>query len=250
MVGVAAQAHRQAPEAHFQDAAQGVAGAFRRVDAFAHLRRRVLVGGSQVALLDGVQVVPVEAFLRLDAAQRDHVVRTLHAEFAQQLERHAADRHPRRRLAGAGALQHVAQILVAVFDAAAQVGVTGPGVGQRLLARLPARFRRHDLGPVTVVLVDDHQRDRGSGGAPGPDTRDDLRLVRLDHHAPPAPVTALTPAQPGIDVTLLQSQLRRQPLDDGRELRPVRFTGGQKSHPRTLMSPMLAAARTSRPRPG
>ena len=121
-----------------------------------------------------------------------------------------------------------------VFDPARQVGVAGSGIGERLFARLAAGLGRHDLGPVAVVLVLDDQRDGCARRAPGPHPAEKLRLVGLDHHAAAPPVAALPLAEPGIDVAPPQRQLRGQPFDDGRQLRPVRLPGGQIPHAGTV----------------
>ena len=66
------------------------------------------------------------------------------AELPQQLPADGADGDARRRFAGAGAFEHVADVVVAVLDDAGEVGVAGPRPrdGGALDARCVAVRRR------------------------------------------------------------------------------------------------------------
>jgi hypothetical protein len=124
----------------------------------------------------------------------------LDAGLGEQPQGDGAGGHPRGGLAGGGALQHVAEVLVAVLDAAGEVGVAGAGLGEGALARRVARLRVHDRRPVAPVAVLDLQAQRRPGRAAVADPAQHAGGVRLDDLAPAAAVAALAPPQPRVDV--------------------------------------------------
>src|SRR5690606_18165462 len=162
---VRAQAHRHVPEPRLDDAAEGVALLLGLVDARHDPLLGLAVERPQRALVELRDARPVHAAVARDAAEADHAGAALDAGHLEQPEGDGAGRDAAGRLAGRRALQDVAEVLVAVLDAAGQVGVAGPGLRQRPLARLVARQRVHDLAPVRVVAVRDRDRDGRAGGA-------------------------------------------------------------------------------------
>ena len=57
----------------------------------------------------------------------------------------------------------------------------------------------------------------------------ELNLVRLDDHAPPAPIALLAPRQLVVDVCREKRESGRGAFDEGHEGLPMRFAGGSKS---------------------
>ena len=105
----------------------GVAGFFGRVDGGNHplLERRASTqrsgassGSAAASSNDTVRFVGQH-----HVADRGDVAGDADAEAAEQLPGEAAGGHARGRFAGAGALEHVADVVVAVLDRAGQIGV-------------------------------------------------------------------------------------------------------------------------------
>src|SRR6187402_3656601 len=119
------------------------------------------------------------------SAERGDVTDDLHAELLQQLPGDGADGDTRRGLAGAGAFEDVADVVVAVLDRAGQVRVTGTGAGD--LRALDARRVRRNLGfhghgaaPVVPVFVRNEQGNGTAGGFTAADAAQRLRAIRFD----------------------------------------------------------------------
>ena len=143
------------------------------------------------------------------------------------------ERHPGRGLPGAGPLQDRPGVGVPVLLHPGQVGVAGPGAGQRRVAGQPVQHGRVDrvgrhhglpLGPLAVGHPDRHRAAEAQSVS---DPADDLDLVLLERH-PRAP--AVAEAAPGQAVRHLgRGHLHpgRHALEDGDERGPVRLTRGQ-----------------------
>ena len=170
----------------------------------------------------------------------------LGAELFEQLARDGADRDAGGRFARAGALEHVADVVVAVFHDAREIGVAGPGprhgrtVGSGRAGRL-LRLHVHRALPVLPVLVRDHQGDRRAGGEAVTDAAERLGAVRLDGHAAAAAVPALTAPQLGRDRFEIDRQTRRQAFENGDERLAVRLARCEKTQHRCLILSELFA---------
>ena len=111
-------------------------------------------------------------------------------------------RDPGRGLPGAGPLQDRPGVGVAVLLHAGEVGVAGPGPGQRRVAGQRGergrvdRVGRHDRLPLGPLAVADPDRDRAAEGQAVPHAAEDLDLVLLERH-PRAAAVARAGAGPG-----------------------------------------------------
>ena len=115
----------------------------------------------------------------------DDVADDVGADAPEQLAGDGADGDARSRFARAGALEHVADVVVPVLDDAGEIGVPGPRPrdGRAIDAgRLGRRRRldRHRALPVLPVLVRNEQRDRRAGRDAVADAAQDLRAIGLD----------------------------------------------------------------------
>ena len=167
------------------------------------------------------------------AADLEHRAGDLDPELAQERLRDGAGGDVDGRVAGAGALERVADVVVAVLEDAGEVGVAGPGQRHRLrpLARRLAlgRPRVHPPRPVLVIAVADDERERRSERPPVPEAGEHLDLVLLELLARAAAVALLAAVQVGVDRGAVERQPRRQAGQDRDERRPVRFAGGAES---------------------
>ena len=164
-------------------------------------------------------------------ADADHVAADLGPGLAQQRlgERPGGD--ARRRLAGARALEHVAQVGGPVLERAGEVRVPRPRVAQpsALARRVGLRLRRHHVLPVLVVAVADQQRHRAAQRPAVAHARQHLDRVLLDLHPAAAAVAALAAAQVGVDALALDGNPGRQSLDHDAERGTVRLARGEKA---------------------
>ena len=152
----------------------------------------------------------------------------LDAERGEEGAADGAAGHARRRLARAGALEHVADVGVAVLPGADEVGVPGPR--QVHLGHLRVdRPRAHPLFPVRVVAVGDLQRDRAAERAPVADAGRDEGAVGLDLHAAAAAVAELAARHVAVDRLAVELEPGGQALDDAGQARAVGLARGD--HP-------------------
>ena len=152
-------------------------------------------------------------------------------------------------LAGAGPLEHVADVVVAVLLGADQVGV--PGTRQVDLVDLRVdRPGVHPLLPVGVVAVGDQDRDRAAQGATVAHAGADLDRVGLDLHPPAAAVAELAPRHVAVERLAVELEAGRHALDDRDQPRAVRLAcGGEteaRAHGRTRLSARRASHRVER----
>src|SRR5438067_2123288 len=183
------------------------------------------------ALRAARELVPGDAELTdARAADLGDVAQDRDAELRQQALGHAGHGHARGRLAGAGALQHVADVTMAVLHGAGEIGMSGPRPRHFLLRRARLGHRdTHRRLPVLPVAVGDAQRDRrAEGGAPA-DAGQDVDLIALDLHAPTAAVAALAAGEVAVDVGLSQRQAGRDTVDDGDQCLTVGFARGEEA---------------------
>src|SRR6185312_7980650 len=146
---------------------------------------------------------------------------------------HGAGGDPCGRLAGTGALQHVAHVLVPVLEDAREVGVPGPGQPDRLAP--PAvllellrghRPRAHRVRPVRVIAVLDEERYGAAQRAAVADAAERPHVVLLELLARAAAVARLAARQVAADQLVVELDARRHAADDDRQAWPVRFAGG------------------------
>ena len=164
----------------------------------------------------------------------------------EQLPGHRAGGDAGGGFTRAGALEHVANVVVIVLERAGEIGVTrtrphhrraiGAGrAGRRL------RLDVHRVLPVLPILVANEQRDRRAGGLAAAHARQELRAIGFDRHAPAAAVAALAAAQLERDGIEIDRQSGGQPFEDRDETLSVRFTGRQKTqHPSSILYEEIA----------
>src|SRR5438445_3663242 len=233
---VRAQSHWAAERDHFEHAAERVTLATGLVDRLDH---RGLGGGIGAAHLRGfgapAQLLPGQIEVRgdVDAADLGDVAESRDAELVEQPPRHSRHGHPGGRLAGAGALEDVADVAVAVLHGAGEVGVARPRSSDLLLGDAGlGRADRHRGLPGLAVAVRDLERDGTAERGSPPHAREDVDLVALDLHAAAAPVAALSARQVLVDVAHGQRQARRHAVDDGHEGLTVGLARGKEpKHP-------------------
>ena len=166
-----------------------------------------------------------------------------HAERAQELLGDRAAGHAGRGLAGAGALEHVANVGQPVLLRSDQVRVPGPRQVD-LGDRLGDRPRVHPLLPVGVVAVDYLERDRAAERTAVTDAAGDLGLVALDLHPPAAAVAELAAAEVAVDRLTVELEAGRQTFDDAGQTGAMRLARG-----RQVQAHAVSPRQPGRPRP-
>src|SRR5439155_12320858 len=167
---VRAETGRNAPDAHFDHPADGVALAARFVDPL-------------------FELLGHDTSFHLDADDSDERLR----------DRPRGD--DARRMTRARALERVPDVVQPVLHHAGQVGVTGPRERDGFLALsfglALRRPRAHPPRPVLVVAVPDDECERGPERPPVAQAREDLDLVLLDLLPGAATVPLLPTAKVG-----------------------------------------------------
>ena len=163
------------------------------------------------------------------------MARDANAEAAEQLPGQRSGGHAGGGLARAGALEHVADVVVTVLDRAGEIGVARPrarDVGPVL--RSGRAFRHlgldvHRLLPVHPVAIADQQRDRRAGGDAVADAGEDLGAVAFDLHAAAAAVAALAAAELSVERVDIELEARGHAVHGDDQRLAVRLASGQKS---------------------
>ena len=237
MLDVAAEAHRDAGDVEFDDAAEGVAVGFGLVDGgdgggfcfgvdHAHLR---FVGFGGEAFGSGVEQ-------RLQrggsggfggGADGGDVAADLDSELFQKRFGERSGGDSRGGFAGRGTVDHRADVVEAVFDKAGQVGVAGARDGDFLHFGGVILELRHRRRPVLPVAVADDHRHRRADGLAEADAGKHLGAVGFDLHATAASVALLAAGKLVVDVGFGEGDACRESFDDGRERRAVRFACGE-----------------------
>ena len=150
------------------------------------------------------------------------------AELGEQPLGDRADGDAGGRFAGAGAFEHVADVVEAVLDGAREVGVAGTQAGDALDLGLDG-LDRHLLGPVHPVAVLDPEGDRRAERVAVADAGRDLGVVLLDLHAAAAAIAALAAGEVGGDVASESGRPAGSAFDDHGEALAVAFAGGEEA---------------------
>ena len=183
------------------------------------------------------------------ARDLDHVREHAHARGPQKRLGDRAAGHPRRGLAGAGALEDVADVGQPVLLDADEIGV--PGTRQVHLGQLGVnRPRVHALLPVGVVAVGDLQGDRTAQGSAVAHAAGHVHLVALDLHPPAASVAELAPRQIPVQALAIELEPGGKTLDDAGQSRPVRLARGcqvQRHRPKRDATSLSAGGCPTRP---
>ncbi len=170
-----------------------------------------------------------------DTADRGDVAGDANAEAAEQLSGQRAGRDAGGGLARAGALEHVADVGVAVLDRAGEVGMARSRprhVGTILGAGRALRHLRldvHRLLPVHPVAIANEQGDGCAGGDAVAHAGEDLGAVAFDLHAPAAAVAALATTELQVERVDIELKARGHAVDRDDERLAVRLARGQKS---------------------
>ena len=120
------------------------------------------------------------------------------SEALQELACDGAGPDPGRGLPGAGALEHVTDVLTLVLDRAGEVGVARARTGHDRSLRPPGVRHcllgdTHGVLPVHPVPVLDQERDGSADRLARPYSRQNLGHVGLDDHPATSSVAALPP---------------------------------------------------------
>ena len=150
------------------------------------------------------------------------------ADLPEQLPRDGPHGDACGRLARAGALQDVPDVVVPVFHDARQVGMAGSRArDQRPIdtggCRPAVRFDGHRALPVLPILVRDQQRNRPAGGQAAAHTAQHLSAIGFDRHPAPASVAGLPAAQ-----------LVRHRIEVDRPAPPASLRGSQRAPDREI----------------
>ena len=184
---------------HFEDPADGVAGAVGLVHHFLHARFDSGIHAAEqdlAALAQRHQFRPLHRAVEPDRTHGDDMAQHLDAEFAQKRFGHGPDSDAGGGLAGAGAFQNIPGVVKIVLDRARQIGMSRPRSRHRppLVLRpggVPGVLDGQGFGPVPPVLIlddDGHRRADGVGVAhPG----HNFRAIGFDLHAAAAAVALL-----------------------------------------------------------
>lgn len=203
-VHVRAEPDGHAVRQHLDDAAEGVAVLVGLVDLGDHRLARV---GVEAAHRVGVEPLHVggdgvDPVRRLGGGQLHDVADDLDARGLLEVgPGDGTEGHAGCGLPGTRALQDRPGLVEAVLLHAGEVGVAGPGPGQRGVTGLLGqhlgvdRVRRHDLLPLGPLGVAHHHGDRGAHGEAVPDTAEEGDLVLLELHPRTAAVTEPSPGE-------------------------------------------------------
>ena len=234
---VAAEPDRQPARDHFERAAGGIPRIAAAIDLRDHVDLGIEVGAAQRRVgADVARRFECDAQRRVEADAVDaiHVADDLDVERSKQLPGNRARRDTRRGLAGARALEHVANIGAVVFDDAGKVGMPRTRPRDDRPDRAGRSRRRlilgmHRLLPVFPILVANEQRDGRAERFAGAHARENLGLVGFDRHAAAAAVSTLTPLELFGDGVEIDMQSGRHALENDDEPLAVRLAGGEKT---------------------
>ena len=219
---VAAEARRHAARDDLEAAAHRVAGFARRVDLGDHPRARHRHRRSAAPSRRRWPLRVVERHRQRIGQRRGPIETTWLTisalDLSEQLPRDGADRHARGRFAGAGALEDVPDVVVAVLDDAGEIGVAGPRARDDRPIDAGASGRAA-ADSTAIVRCQFSQSLFGISSAIGPpvvtpvaDAAQDLRAVGLDRHPPAAAVAGLAAAQLSGDGVEVDRETRRHAL--------------------------------------
>ena len=238
---VAAQSRRQAVGEDLDDAAEGFAFLVRGVDLGHHGVGGFAVEAAQRIGVEGQDVVRDRqrpAFRDGDAGDGDGVADELDAELLQERGGDGAEGHPGGGLAGAGALQHGPGLVEAVLLHAGEVGVAGPGPGQRGVAGLVGQdfgvhgIGRHDLFPLGPFGVADLDGDGAALGQAVADAAEDRDHVLFEFHPGAAAVAEAAAGQRIADLPAGEFDTGGDAFNNSDQGRTMGFSGSQPTQHR------------------
>ena len=231
---VGAEAGDEAEDADLEAAAEALVGLAQAVDLGHHRLARLGVEAAHRVLVDAGEVGrrQVVALGGLDRGDLGDVAVDLHPQRGEEAAGDGTGGDAGGGLAGAGALEHVADVVVAVFLGADEVGV--PRARQVDVVGLEPRDRPgvHPLLPVGVVAVGDEDGDRAAERAAVANAGADIGRVGLDPHAAAAAVAELAPGHVAVERLAVELEPGRHALDDRHEPGPVRLPRGGETERR------------------
>ena len=240
MLDVAAEAHRDAGDVEFDDAAEGVAVGFGLVNrgngggfgfGVEHPHLRFVGFGGEAFGSSVEQRLQRGGGVHLrNGADGGDIAADLDAELLQKRFGQRSGGDPRGGFAGRGAVNHRADVVEAVFDEAGEVGVAGAGDGDFLHLGGVILELRHRRRPVLPVAVADHHRHGRADGFAEAHAGEHLGAVGFDLHATAASVALLAAGKLCVDVGLGERDACGKSFDDGRERRAVRFACGEVAY--------------------
>ena len=243
-VDVAAEPRRQAVREDLDDTAEGLAFLVRDINLGDHGVGGLTVEAAQGVGVEGDHVAGNRQrppFRDCNAGDGDSMGDQFDAELLQERGRDGAEGYAGGGFPGAGPLQHGPGLIEAVLLHAGEVGVAGPGAGQRGVARLVGedlrvdRVGRHDLlplGPFRVADLDGH------GAAlrdPVPDAAQDGHDVLFELHPGTAAVAQAASRQGLADPGAGELNTGGHAFNNSDQCRAMGFSGSQptqhKIHP-------------------
>ena len=217
----------EAEGAHLELAAERLVLLPQAVDLGHHRLGRLGVQAADGRVVDPLEVLgrEVVALGRAHRGDLDHVAEDAHADRGEKALRDRARRDPRRGLARAGALEHVADVGEAELLQPRQVRVAGSREVRLLDLRVDGPGV-HPLIPVRVVAVGDQDRDRAAQRPAVANARADLDRVALDLHAAATAMAELAPRHVAIERLAIELEPgragpRRSRPGRGRGTRPL-----------------------------
>ena len=224
---VGAEARHEPEGADLEDAAERLVALAQDVDLLDHRPRGVGVQAADGRRVDRGEVGRADpvGLGGLHRADLRDVGDDVDVEGGEERLGQRAAGHAGGRLAGARALEDVADVREAVLLGAGEVRVAGTReVDLRHVGLHGPRV--HPLLPVGVVAVGDHHRDRAADRAAVAHAARDLRGVLLDLHPPAPAVAELAAGHVGVDGLEVELEAGGQPLDHAGQAGAVGFTCG------------------------
>ena len=226
---MAAQPNRKPGRDDFDDTAECISGLLAGIDLFDN---RALCRRIRNAHLRFLSDEPQFRHAQIGGSFRDRrtdthaVPENIDSERSQELPRETANRDARGSLTRRGAFENVADIFKIIFQNARKVRVTGTRTRHDFGFPAIARISRHPLFPILEVAIYDDEGDGAAQCAPEADTRNWPRLILLDEHPAPAPVTFLAARKVVVNLCEVDFESRWHAFDNGDQLGAVRFARG------------------------
>src|SRR5262249_368312 len=147
------------------------------------------------------------------------------SEMTKEQTAEGTDCHPRRRLTGAGPLQHITYVTGLIFQSPCEIDMTRTRSSERAyVGSLGNRLRRHRYLPVGPVSVIDLEGNRTADGFTVPHSGLNLDLILLYAHASAAAVTQLAPVELEVDELEINRKTRGKTFEHANQTLAMRLT--------------------------
>ncbi len=228
---VAAKTGRNIAGHDLENSPHRIARAENVIDFFLHALLGLGIGARQEHLVlarQGLDLLPWDFALRnRNRTNRNHVTQNFNAQVAQQQFCERADRNPRRRFPGRGALQNIARLRKIVLQSSRQIGMAGARRRHPLVFLRIARLHRQRFFPILPVAILEHHRDRRTDRLAVMHARKEVRPVGFDLHAPAASKALLAAPEFAVHKCLVNHESGRQPGKERHQGLAVGFSGSK-----------------------